>query len=47
MTVCVIYARVCVGAQLGKTALDYAKQYGKHDVARLIEVRLRSQTRVR
>jgi hypothetical protein len=26
-------------AQDGKTALDYAKQQGKRDVARLIEVR--------
>ena len=38
---CVLCARTCVGAQLGKTALDYAKEKGKHDVTRLIEVRQR------
>ena len=39
LLICLMYARVCT--QHGKTALDHAKQYGKHDVARLIEVLLR------
>jgi hypothetical protein len=33
--------RVRVSAQDGKTALDSAKQFGKHDVVQLIEVLLR------
>ena len=37
--------RVCVCAQDGKSALDYATQQGKDDVAQLIEVRLRSNMR--
>ena len=38
-------ARVSVCAQFGKTALDYAKQRGHHDVAQLIEVRFRQTMR--
>jgi hypothetical protein len=35
------HACVCVRLeQSGKTALDFAKLYGKYDVARLIEVRV-------
>ena len=35
-------ASLCVGAQAGKTALDYATEHCLHDVARMIEVRLRA-----
>ncbi len=31
------FTRLWTPSQNGKTALTYAKQYGKHDVARLIE----------
>jgi hypothetical protein len=37
-------AYVC--AQGGKTALDFAKEYGQHNVVQLIEVRFRSNTRI-
>ena len=41
-----ISCAVLACVQNGKTALDYAKERGHDDVARLIEVRFRKPTRV-